>query len=106
MSLQDIFLGEILGAVTLAGNPHLNQTFTSKPLKVLADGDITVTGEITIAEEQGKQVKVLENINSQAYYDHFTRVLGDHRQSAVLASFHEQERLWTSRPESINIGHN
>ncbi|XP_012492990.1 nucleoside hydrolase 3 isoform X1 [Gossypium raimondii] len=103
---MDIFLGEILGAVTLTGNPHLNQTFTSKPLKVLADGDIAVIGEITIDEEQGKQVKVLENINSQAYYDHFTRVLGDHRQSAVLASFHEQERLWTSRPESINIGHN
>ncbi|XVF06174.1 hypothetical protein REPUB_Repub06bG0024800 [Reevesia pubescens] len=91
---MDMFLGEILGAVILAGNPHLNQTFTSKPLKVLADGEITKTGELIIDEEQGKQVNVLENFNSETYYDHFTRVLGDHRQSAVLGSFHEQERMW------------
>ncbi|KAL4377025.1 hypothetical protein GQ457_02G035390 [Hibiscus cannabinus] len=103
---MDIFLGEILGAVILAGNSHLNQTFMSKPLKVFADGDIKTVGEINVDEEEGKKVNVLENINPEAYYDHFTRVLGDHRQSAILGSFHEQERLWTSGPESMNIDHN
>ncbi|XWS58257.1 hypothetical protein CRYUN_Cryun08bG0018400 [Craigia yunnanensis] len=103
---MDIFLGEILGAVILAGNPRLNLTFTSKPLKVLADGDITMIGEMIIDEEQGKQVTVLENVNLETYYDHFTRVLGDHRQSAVVGSFHEQERMWNSPPEKMKIDHN
>ena len=49
---------------------------------------------------------VLENVNLETYYDHFTRVLGDHRQSAVLGSFHEQERMWNTKPENMNIGHN
>ncbi|XP_022719303.1 uncharacterized protein LOC111277257 isoform X2 [Durio zibethinus] len=103
---MDIFLGEILGAAILAGNPHLNQTFTLKPLKVLADGDITKIGEIVIDEEKGKQVTILENFNPETYYDHFVRVLGDHRQSAVLGSFHEQERMWNSPPEKMNFVHN
>lgn len=98
-------MGEILGAVILVGNPHLNLTFTSKPLKVLADGDITVIGKMVIDEEQGKQVNVLENVNLETYYDYFSRVLGDHRKSAVLGSFHEQEKMWNSPPEKMNIGH-
>ncbi|XP_017976295.1 PREDICTED: uncharacterized protein LOC18600329 isoform X1 [Theobroma cacao] len=103
---MDIFLGEILGAVVLAANPHLNQTFRLKPLKVLGDGDITKIGEIIIDKEQGKQVHVLENVNPQAYYDHFAMVLGDHRQSAVLGSFHEQERMWNSPAVKTNMVHN
>lgn len=99
-------MGEILGAVVLAANPHLNQTFRLKPLKVLGDGDITKIGEIIIDKEQGKQVHVLENVNPQAYYDHFAMVLGDHRQSAVLGSFHEQERMWNSPAVKTNMVHN
>ncbi|XVE89760.1 hypothetical protein DITRI_Ditri20bG0020800 [Diplodiscus trichospermus] len=103
---MDIFLGEILGAVILSGNRHLNQTFASKSLKVMADGDITKIGSMIIDEEQGKQVTVLENINPETYYDHFARVLGDYRQSAVLGSFLEQERMWNTKPENMNIDHN
>ncbi|KAE8675509.1 receptor-like cytosolic serine/threonine-protein kinase RBK2-like [Hibiscus syriacus] len=83
-----------------------HMTYMSKSLKVFTDGDLKTIREITIDEDQGKQVNVLENVNPDAYYDHFTRVLGDHRQSAVLGSFHEQERLWTSRRGSMNIDHN
>ncbi|OMO99027.1 hypothetical protein COLO4_13558 [Corchorus olitorius] len=102
---MDIFLGEILGAIIMAGNPQLNQTFTSKPLKILSNGNTTKIGQIVIDEEQGKQVNVLENVNQEAYYEHFARVLGDSRQSAVLGSFHEQEIMWNSPPERTNFGH-
>ena len=48
----------------------------------------------------------MKNKDPKTYYDHFVRVLGDHGQSAVLGSFHEQERMWNSPPEKMNIGHN
>ncbi|KAK1581272.1 hypothetical protein Q3G72_004435 [Acer saccharum] len=40
----DIFLGEILRAVILGGHSHLNITYNFKPLKIVADGDISSVG--------------------------------------------------------------
>ncbi|KAL5768411.1 hypothetical protein ACOSQ2_015194 [Xanthoceras sorbifolium] len=95
----DVFLGEILGAVILGGHQHLNLTYNFKPLKMVADGDISNVGQIIIDEEQGKLVKVLESLNVAAYYDNFAEVLRDQsHQSAVIGSFQEQERIWTTLP--------
>ncbi|KAI9187118.1 hypothetical protein LWI28_024626 [Acer negundo] len=94
----DTFLGEILGVVILGGHSHLNLTYNFKPLKIVADGDISNVGQIIIDKEQGKLVKVMESVNVAAYYDHFAEVLRDQNQSAVIGSFHEQEKIWNTPP--------
>ncbi|KAF8401588.1 hypothetical protein HHK36_012533 [Tetracentron sinense] len=97
---MDTFLGEILGAVILAGDhPHLNKTLQVKPVKVLATGDESKDGQITIDEKQGRLVKILEGVNPVAYYDHFANLFGDKVQSAVIRSFDEQKRIWSKPPE-------
>lgn len=77
---QDTFLGEILGAVTLAGNgtqSQLNQTFKFMPLKVVAEGDESVIGQMLIDDQkQAKMVKILCSVNQNAYYEQFANVLG------------------------------
>lgn len=97
-----MFLGEILGAVILAAENHphqLNQTFEFKSLKVLAEGDKSKVGQIISDEEKGKKVKVLKSVNNpDAYYKLFGNQLGYKRQSAVIASYDEQKRIWSSCP--------
>ncbi|KAL6324308.1 hypothetical protein AAG906_012554 [Vitis piasezkii] len=96
---MDTFLGEILGAVVLAGDdPLLNQAFQHMPLKILANGDVKSDGQIVIDEKQGRLVKVLRSVNTTEYYDHFADVLNNQSQSARIGSFAEQKRIWTTPP--------
>ena len=96
ITLQDTFLGEILGAVVLAGNfSKLDPTFLVKPIKVLAEGVESEDGGVVIDEEQGRLVKIVENVNLGAYYDLFTEQLSSKEQSAVIGSFDEQRRNWS-----------
>ncbi|XP_060217770.1 nucleoside hydrolase 3-like isoform X2 [Lycium barbarum] len=95
---MDIFLGEILGAVVLAGgNSVVKSTFRVEKIKVTALGYESEDGQIIIDEKKGKSVKVLENLDPLAYYNAFANRLGDVKQSAVVGSFDEQRRIW-SRP--------
>ncbi|CAN4113533.1 unnamed protein product [Withania somnifera] len=94
---MDTFLGEILGAVVLAGDYSvLNSTFGNKNIKVTASGNESEDGQILIDEKQGKSVKVLENLDPLAYYNAFANRLGDVKQSAVVGSFDEQRRIWNT----------
>ncbi|XAR49079.1 hypothetical protein NMG60_11032134 [Bertholletia excelsa] len=94
----DMFLGEVIGAVILSNDPlHLNPTFQPKPLKILATGDILKDGQVAIEGIEGKNVKILESIDQSKYYEHFANVLGDSRQTAVIASFDEQKGMWSTR---------
>eukprot|EP00261_Vitis_vinifera_P039691 XP_019080934.1 PREDICTED: uncharacterized protein LOC100245166 isoform X3 [Vitis vinifera] len=96
---MDTFLGEILGAVVLAGDdPLLNQAFQHMPLKILANGDVKNDGQIVIDEKQGRLVKVLRSVNTTEYYDHFADVLNNQSQSARIGNFAEQKRIWTTPP--------
>ncbi|KAJ6725354.1 INOSINE-URIDINE PREFERRING NUCLEOSIDE HYDROLASE FAMILY PROTEIN [Salix purpurea] len=93
---MDTFLGEILGAVVLAGNfSKLDPTFLVKPIKVLAEGVESEDGGVVIDEKQGRLVKIVENVNLGAYYDLFTEQLSSKEQSAVMGSFDEQRRNWS-----------
>ncbi|KAF2287746.1 hypothetical protein GH714_002549 [Hevea brasiliensis] len=98
--IQDTFLGEILGAVVLAGDPLLNPILQIKPIKVLAEGVESKDGQIVVDEKQGKLVKILESVDPVVYYDVFTMQLGVKNQSAVVGSFEEQRRMWSSQPNS------
>ncbi|RZC73121.1 hypothetical protein C5167_048601 [Papaver somniferum] len=95
---MDTFLGEILGAVILASDQHLNPAYQVKPVKVLATGNLSEDGQIVIDEKHGKFVKVLETLNEQRYYGEFANLLGEKMQSAVIGSFREQKKMWSTRP--------
>ncbi|XP_050117849.1 nucleoside hydrolase 3-like isoform X2 [Malus sylvestris] len=92
------FLGEILGAVLLAGDSRLNQTFQAKPIKVYAEGVESRDGQLLIDENQRKLVRVLDSVNPQAYYNLFVDRLSDSNQSAILGSFEEQVKFWRKPP--------
>ncbi|XP_009607062.1 nucleoside hydrolase 3-like isoform X1 [Nicotiana tomentosiformis] len=94
---MDTFLGEILGAVVLAGDYSvLKSTFAVKNIKVTAAGVESEDGQITIDEKQGKSVKVLQNLDHLDYYNIFANRLSDEKQSAVVGSFMEQSRIWST----------
>ncbi|XP_024996828.1 uncharacterized protein LOC112529702 [Cynara cardunculus var. scolymus] len=94
----DTFIGEILGAVILAGDQQiLNSTFESKHLKVHADGNLSKDGEVIVDTEKTKGfVKVLEDFNHVSCYVIYVDRLASRNQSAVIGNFDEQKRRWSS----------
>lgn len=97
--MQDTFLGEILGAVFLAGDhSHLSPSLQVKPIKVYAEGTESKDGQTWIDVKKGKSVKILEKINHTAYYNVLAKQLSNEKQAAVLASFDEQKRKWSKGP--------
>lgn len=99
----DMFIGEILGAVVAGDLSALKSTFELKKLKVSATGVESEDGEISIDKEHGKTVKVLESVDPSAYYNVFAKRLGDKTQAAVIGSFNEQRRIWSTPSNSSNI---
>lgn len=96
MSLQETFLGEILGAVVLADKASTLKTkFEVKSIKVLASGNESTDGKIVVDEKKGKLVKILSYVEENAYYNLYANKLGDKYQSAKVASFEEQKRQWS-----------
>ncbi|CAJ1962289.1 unnamed protein product [Sphenostylis stenocarpa] len=97
---MDIFLGEILGAVVLAdNNSSLTEKFEVKAVKVLAQGDVSIDGEMVVDEEDGKLVRILSRVKVKAYHEMYANRLGDWNQSAKVGSFEDQRRKW-SHPHS------
>ncbi|XP_031252044.1 uncharacterized protein LOC116109948 isoform X1 [Pistacia vera] len=100
-SHMDTFLGEILGAVVLAHDySSLNPIFKVKSIRVFAEGVESKDGQILVDRKQGKLVKVLDNLDPMAYYNIFAYRLGNKKQSAVIASFDEQRRIWRTKPKN------
>lgn len=93
--MQDTFLGEILGAVTLGDtSTNLDPNFEVKPIKVLADGVESTDGTIVVDGRHGKLVRILRGVNAMAYYNLYADKLGNHNQTAKVGSFKEQTRKW------------
>ncbi|KAM1442846.1 hypothetical protein ACFXTI_010262 [Malus domestica] len=81
---MDTYLGEILGAVILgSSHPQLNPTFKFMPLKVVAEGDVSVIGQLLVDEHQSKMVKILSSVNPEAYHEEFANKLGEQKKFAV-----------------------
>ncbi|XP_042939252.1 uncharacterized protein LOC122274274 [Carya illinoinensis] len=94
---MDTFFGEILGAVALAGDhTTLKPTSRVKPIKVFAEGVESKDGQTVIDKEHGKLVRILKKVNHTAYYDLFANQLGNSKQSAVIGSFDDQRRMWST----------
>ncbi|KAL2229807.1 uncharacterized protein LOC105171457 isoform X2 [Sesamum indicum] len=93
---MDTFLGEILGAVILAGDSLvLKATYGVRKVQVLATGVESEDGQIYMDQNKGSSVRILEHVNPLAYYDTFANQLGEEKQSAVIGSFDEQRRMWS-----------
>ncbi|GLU08294.1 hypothetical protein SLE2022_252140 [Rubroshorea leprosula] len=104
---MDIFLGEIFGAVLLSSDHSiLKPTFKEKHIRVVAEGDESIDGQIVIDKRHGKSIKVLRNVIPVAYYDLFANRLSDKEQSAVLGSYDEQTKIWSSPPSNQEISDN
>ncbi|XP_026438343.1 uncharacterized protein LOC113336867 isoform X3 [Papaver somniferum] len=95
---MDTFLGEILGAVILACDQHLNPTFKVKPVDVSATGDVSKDGQTIIDEIHGKLVKVIESVDNRKYFAEFANLLGEKKQTAVIGSFNQQKKIWSTPP--------
>ncbi|MCL7027770.1 hypothetical protein MKW94_027679 [Papaver nudicaule] len=93
---MDTFLGEILGSVILASDQHLNPTLQVLPVKVSATGDISKDGQTIIDEVHGKSVKVIESIDTRKYFAELASLLGEKKQTAVIASYNQQKKLWST----------
>ncbi|GFY85201.1 inosine-uridine preferring nucleoside hydrolase family protein [Actinidia rufa] len=97
---MDTFLGEILGAVILGGDHSItNSAFKVRRISVTATGVEYEDGNMKIDEKNGKSVRILENLDPMTYYALFANRLGDEQQSAVVGSFEEQRRTWSSPPK-------
>ncbi|GMH08348.1 hypothetical protein Nepgr_010188 [Nepenthes gracilis] len=93
---MDMYLGEILGAVIMAGDDSdLNSIVKVQPITVLAPGTESIDGQMVTDEKHGKPIKVIENVDHIAYYNAIADRLGDEKQSAVMASFDAQKRSWS-----------
>ncbi|MFS7923018.1 putative inosine/uridine-preferring nucleoside hydrolase domain, ribonucleoside hydrolase [Helianthus anomalus] len=93
----DMFAGEILGAIILAGDQKLlNSTFEIKHLKVYTEGQLSRDGEVIFDTKKKKGFKVLQGFNHVSCYKIFSNGLLRRKQSAVIGSFTEQKRRWCS----------
>lgn len=93
--LQHIFVGEILGAAFLSHKFHLNPVMLAKRITVSVD-NATTYGQIIVDQRNGKLVNILDDLDQEAYYKHFANLLGDKIQSAVIGSFEEQKKQWST----------
>ncbi|WOL01824.1 hypothetical protein Cni_G10541 [Canna indica] len=93
----DMFLGELLGAVFLVDHSKLNPIVQKKPITV-STGSINKDGQIRVDKRYGKLVNIVDNLDSEAYYNVFADLLGDKKQSAVIGSFEEQKKIWSTPP--------
>ncbi|KAK1295153.1 hypothetical protein QJS10_CPA16g01354 [Acorus calamus] len=92
---MDMFLGEILGAIILANHPLIRLVLQETQINISATGDVSVDGQVYIDTKHGRLVNILKSLDSEAYYGHFTDMLGDRVQSAVIGSFEEQKKIWS-----------
>ncbi|KAL4565005.1 hypothetical protein LXL04_029086 [Taraxacum kok-saghyz] len=98
----DTFLGEILGAIIIGGDQNtINSSFQVKHLKVIAEGRIHEDGQIIVDKGKTKGINVLEDFNIVSCYNIFATYLGHQEQSAVIGSFDEQRRIWSSPRKGI-----
>ncbi|KFK26124.1 hypothetical protein AALP_AA8G206800 [Arabis alpina] len=96
---MDMFLGEILGAVFLGGDhASLKPKLRVEHIKVIAEGDESKDGQILIDKLRGKQINVLEGVDSRGCYESFASRLDEKKQSAVIGSFEEQRKKWNTPP--------
>ena len=88
-----MFLGELIGAVFLVQQSHINHSITERAISV-SSGHVDTDGQTVLHQTNGKLVKVLDHLDANAYYTEVAKLLNAKKQSAVIASFDAQKRMW------------
>ncbi|KAF3336960.1 hypothetical protein FCM35_KLT19546 [Carex littledalei] len=91
-----MFSGEILGAFFLVEGSNLSHEVLMESIKVLSNNNISEDGQVIIENGHEKLVKIITDIKKEAFYTNFANSLNSKRQSAVIASFDEQRKLWSN----------
>lgn len=99
----DMFLGEVVGAAIMADQLQLNLVTQIRPVNVLADDEVDSDGWTIIDHRNGNHINLIEDIDSFAYYSHLSKILNENNQSAIIASFSAQKKLWSTPPPQIEL---
>ncbi|KAJ4789495.1 Pyrimidine-specific ribonucleoside hydrolase RihA [Rhynchospora pubera] len=94
---MDIFIGEILGSIFLVEQASLKPVIQVKQIDVIA-GEERNEGQLAVDNGKGKQVNILESLDTEAYYAKFASALSQQRQTALISSFDEQKKIWSKPP--------
>uniref|UniRef100_A0A0E0L2F5 Inosine/uridine-preferring nucleoside hydrolase domain-containing protein n=1 Tax=Oryza punctata TaxID=4537 RepID=A0A0E0L2F5_ORYPU len=100
---MDIFLGELLGAVSLVEGSNIKQLLQLKPVSIVANSTTSVDGQTVVANQSANLVKVLLDFNSEEYYNRVANSLGNKERSAVISGFAEQRAIWSNPPENVGV---
>ncbi|KAJ1262852.1 hypothetical protein BS78_09G140700 [Paspalum vaginatum] len=99
LAIEDIFLGDVLGAVDLVEGFNMRPSIQSMPISIIANNTISTNGQIVVNKQSSNFVKVFLDFSSEEYYYQVAKSLGSKVQSAVVGSFVEQSAIWSRPPE-------
>nr|AAT38028.1 putative inosine-uridine preferring nucleoside hydrolase [Oryza sativa Japonica Group] len=100
---MDMFLGELLGAVSLVEGSNIKQSLQRKPISIVANSTTSIDGQTVVDNQSANLVKVLLDFNSEEYYKRVANSLGDKERSAVISGFAEQRAIWSNPPENGGV---
>jgi hypothetical protein len=95
---QDIFLGEVLGAVYMVQGSDLEPSVAAKAVSIVVNTTESTDGQILVRRKSANVLNILYDLNNGVYYNHLANSLVNTKQSAIVGSFEEQKAIW-SRPQ-------
>jgi len=98
-----MFLGEVVGAAIMADRPQLKLVTQIRSVSVLANSEVGSDGWTIVDHRNGNPINLVEDIDSFAYYSHLSTILNEKNQSAIIASFSAQKKLWSTPPPQIGL---
>jgi hypothetical protein len=98
---QDIFLGEVFGAVYMAQGSELEPSMEVKPVSIIANTTEGTDGQILIRRKSTNMLKILYDLNNRAYYKNLANSLTNNKQSAIVGSFEEQKAIWIQAQKQL-----
>eukprot|EP00249_Psilotum_nudum_P017503 c26355_g1_i1 orf=203-2848(-) len=88
--------GEVLAAAVMVNGPKIKSKLKAVPIHVMATGDIHTDGWTKVDNSHGHLIHYVETVDSHHFEAEFLEVLSAKSQTAVIASFAEQKRLWST----------
>lgn len=87
----------------MAEQPQLKLIAQIRPVSVLANSEVGSDGLTIVDHRNGNPINLVEDIDSLAYYSHLSTILNEKNQSAIIASFSAQKKLWSTPSPQIEL---
>lgn len=87
-------MDEAFLALAYINREKLKKHFKVKPIMVMANGNVATDGWTKVDHLHGKHVRYLNAVNPHTLAVELVKVLNNPSQSAIVASFDEQEKVW------------